>query len=130
MLYCFSQNGSNYHVNSRRQSSSVNVWNVRAQHLNVLISTLFCTPTFTKCRISKTLLLRPINSNLKRMLKSWFYPFYPSRNPSEPAPAPAPPLSLGCVYRRVFIPERLEERQHALLHAGRGHFGRCVSLVP
>lgn len=87
MLYCFSQNRSNYHVNGRTQSSFVNVWNVRAQQLNVLISMLFCTPTFRKCRISKTLLLRPINSNLKRMLKSWFYQFYPSRNPSELAPA-------------------------------------------
>lgn len=56
---------------------------------------------------------------------SW-YP--PPQSPSGPIPLPEP-LLLGCGYRRMFITERLKKCQHALLHAGRGHFGRCVSLV-
>lgn len=48
--------------------------------------------------------------------------------PIWPRPPPRP-LSLGCGYRRMFIAECLKKRQHALLHVGRGHFGRCVSLV-
>ncbi len=38
-------------------------------------------------------------------------------------------LLLGCGYCRMLIPECLKKCQHALLHAGRSHFGRRVSLV-
>lgn len=45
---------------AEQKSASVNVWNVRAQHLNVLMYTLVCTPTFRN--VNYVILLRPIGS--------------------------------------------------------------------
>lgn len=52
----------------------------------------------------------------------------PPQSPSGPILLPEL-LLLGCGYCRMFIPECFKKCQHALLHARRSHFGRCVSLV-